>query len=209
MNKINKDFLIFFIFLLMANLSFSATNDYTESYFLKSLSIEFPGKISGLELSAINNFEEREKGLGIGLSYRSNGIKADVYIYNLGFNDITNGIDSELARMSFQRASMDIEALAKGKIYNKLRVLSDNEIKKIGNIYFLSKKYNYIEGGSQKESYLLLTCLKGNFIKIRLTYNIIADNDLNTVGENFLSDLSKILYDKNLNKGTEHAIDKN
>jgi len=190
----NKNFLIVATFLSILNLAISATNNFTEGYFLKSLSVKFPAKISELELSAINDFEEKEKGLGVSLLYRGNGIKADIYVYNLGFNDIVDGVDSELAKMSFQRSNMDIEEMARRKIYNKLKCLNTENVKKIGTIDFLSKKYNYIESGTQKDSYLLLTCMKGNFIKIRLTYNVVADSDLSIVGEKFLHSLSDILH---------------
>jgi hypothetical protein len=50
--------------------------------------IIFPSEIALLKFEKITDYEKNNRGLGIGLSYRSEqGFKADIYLYNLGVKD--------------------------------------------------------------------------------------------------------------------------
>jgi hypothetical protein len=53
------------------------------------------------------------------LSYRDEDIKADIYIYDLNVPDIPDGVSSELAKMTFKVAVMEIQHLSAKKVYKE------------------------------------------------------------------------------------------
>jgi hypothetical protein len=165
----------------------------SEGYYSEKISVRFPSRISLMELTNITFFEEKNPGLGTGLSYRGDDIKADVYIYDMNFSRIPDGVSSEFAKINFKWSNMEIEELGRRGVYARLKELGSDGVKKISDTDYLCKKFSYVEEGSSKESFLYLTCRSGNFIKIRLTYNTVPREELGNSPTEFMETVSKLL----------------
>ncbi len=182
--------------LLACHLAIFAKDDSSVGYYSEKISAKFPSGISGMDLTEITDFEKRRSGLGVGLSYRADDMRADIYIYDMGMTDIPDGISSGLAEMSLKWSAMEIEEQGRRRIYASLKELDGPRVMKLKSSEFLCKRYSFIEAGLQKESFLLLTCRGGNFIKIRLTYSTVSDSDVKAGAQDFLDSVAGIIETK-------------
>ncbi|HBC87745.1 MAG TPA: hypothetical protein DCZ94_12380 [Lentisphaeria bacterium] len=138
------------------------------------------------------DYEKKNKGLGVGLSYRAPGINADIYVYDFRIKDILDGTNSETVKKHFEEVSGDIYQYEKMKKYKDVKALGEMEKKNMAGIDFLCRKFTYSSEGKDKESFIYLTGYKGNFLKIRITH---AAKDEKLAGEaaNFASKVFEIL----------------
>ena len=131
--------------------------------------IPLPAQLGGLERGTIIDNEVRSRGLGITVAYGSSGVKATVFIYNLGIQDLIEGIESPTVKAHAQQTLKDI--IESHTDVSVLEPLSPG----IGSCAgFLRAKLSYVEkGGSTAEplhSYVYLSSRKGSFVKARVSY---------------------------------------
>ena len=188
MNKIQKVFLLFqvaFFFL-------SVQQAQGESYLHRPTGILFPEKIMGLENVRVTDYEASYPGFGVGVSYRSPTIKADVYLYTGGLPSIPDGVESTLVTQHFQQICGDIYTLEKSGSYHSVERLSEGKVS-LGTHVALSASFSYFQDGVEQVSYIYLTGYKNHFLKIRFTYHKSAESNGKTSLNTFLGRIGELL----------------
>lgn len=158
------------------------------TYLHRATGIEFPDKIAGLENVKVTDYEDRYPGLGIGVSYRHSGIKADIYLYKGRFPQIPQGINSPLITHHFEQVVGDIYNYEKKGAYQSVKKLSEGKIS-LGHQSALSASFSYFEKDIERLSYIYLTGYDNHFLKIRFTYY----QSVKTDGKASLSDFLKTI----------------
>jgi len=130
----------------------------------------FPPRIGSLELSSQTNFEQRSPGLGMGWSYHTEGIKADVYLYNGRLTTIPNDLSSPLVAGHFQEVVAEIYAMKSQGYYSDVRTIAPEEKVYIGSMPFLHAELKFTQENVPRISHVYLTVWKNQFLKIRFTY---------------------------------------
>jgi len=153
---------------------------------------DFPKRIGQFNLGSIVNFERAKPGLGYGLPYNAPGVKATVYVYNNGISNLPTGIDSRIVKHQFNSACGDIE-----KVNSDAQRYRADERFTVAGIPLLHAVYMYTEvkPGIRKPvlSHLYFSSLKGNFIKIRITYSPDETPNGERLQVQFVESLCKIL----------------
>ncbi|MBW1643973.1 MAG: hypothetical protein JRJ76_14160 [Deltaproteobacteria bacterium] len=145
----------------------------SDTYFHFASGIEFPKKLAEMEMKCVFNYELTTPGLGIDVKYGTLNIWTDIFIYNLGFDKIPDGIESDIIRKHFEGVIGDIYKAYEQGIYDAVVKLAENEethgtiAKKID---FLSAYLITSKSGEKNFSHIYLSGYNNNFIKIRFSY---------------------------------------
>src|SRR5512133_1125858 len=108
MRKLNVTIIILFgIFLTMAS------NCAAEHYRHQRTGILFPETINMLKLARATDYEPLYAGLGTGISYRTETMRADIFLYDLKQGPIPDGVSSPVIGKEFDQAFSDILAMEK------------------------------------------------------------------------------------------------
>lgn len=188
MNRIQKVLLLFqvaFFFL-------SVQQAQGGSYLHCPTGILFPEKITGLENVKVTDYEAKNPGLGVGVSYRSPTIKADVYLYTEALPSIPDGVESPLITQHFQQICGDIYTLEKIGAYHSVERLSEGKVS-LGTHVALSASFSYFQDGVEQLSYIYLTGYKNHFLKIRFTYHKSTESNGKTSLNTFLGRIGELL----------------
>ncbi len=155
--------------------------------------------MGGLPLVEKTNYPDPR--LGIGYHYRDDAIAVcSLYIYNGGHSSITHGVNSEAVRKEFQRAKNDVIRAGELGRYKSVKELKDRTrtiSSESGNTEYLESSFSLIAKGASRVSYLFLTGVSGNFVKVRCTYVEDESSEGEKAVSNFLSDLSREIKSNN------------
>lgn len=152
----------------------STTTFASEQNEVKNISgIPIPLTISEFEVKKEINNEIVKKGLGHTFHYNAPSVKVSLYVYNLNYNSIPQGIESSIVKEHFLQINNDVIC------YNPTaQQIIDNETLFISGIPVLHAVFFYSEkkAGSTLPvfSHTYLTSLKNQFIKLRISY--LAEN---------------------------------
>jgi hypothetical protein len=146
--------------------------------------------VSRAKLIDVRDYEKEYPGLGVGIMYRTNTFKADVFLYDLGNPSIPSGAASQVITDQFEQARGDVYTLEKRGIYKDIAVLIQKETVNMGDFPFLHSRMTFTQDDIKRVSHLYLAGYKGQFVKVRITYffNNTADGEqslaefLNTLG---------------------------
>lgn len=142
-------------------------------YFDDKSKVSFNQKYHDLFAQACFNYElDDEKGNGFGLSYRSDKVKGDIYVYDLNHKGLFTGTDSPLVALEMFRVLDEI-------VYSKIHHLNES-VSGLSPVYKMSNEYGdrkldvfyaWINSDSPNDvgSLLILTCVNGYYFKIRVT----------------------------------------
>jgi hypothetical protein len=130
----------------------------------------FPPRIGGLELSNQTDFEKDSPGLGMGWSYHTEGIKADVYLYNGRLATIPDDLSSPIVAGHFQEVVAEIYAMKSQGYYTDIRTVTPEERVNIGSMSFLHAELKFTQENIPRVSHVYLTVWKNQFLKIRFTF---------------------------------------
>lgn len=148
---------------------------------LKIDNLKLPFEIASLQYQPEESIDYSLKygkpSLGIGLAYSALGIEATVYSYPAQ----TEVTDNSL-KLEFQRASEDIEAIAKENI----KAWPDPPYEQ--NIL---KRYWMLGAEAERATALWLLAIEDNFIKIRMTWQ--RDREIDKLATRFPHELTKKL----------------
>ena len=168
----------------------------TDSYY----EIEMPRIISGLERGEATVNEIQPPGLGVSIPYRGKGIQATVYIYDLGYEEIPDGPESDLVISQLWKTVDDVQSALDQGIYEAAQ-LKD----KFGTgspsrgREFLCAELELRQNGLIEDSYIYLTGFKKKFIKVRIT--MPKDSQLDHIARDFADEIAKEFWpDGRLNK---------
>lgn len=132
--------------------------------------IDFPRTLGGFELKSVNDLEKLSPGLGVSLNYNVPGVVATVYVYGATWGNIPDGADSPIIKKHFASVKNDVI-----KIHPDAKILDRESqflVEGIPVLHSASQYISIVEGARKaEESHLYLTALKGNFVKVRITYS--------------------------------------
>lgn len=131
--------------------------------------IDFPRTLGAFELGPIENYEKSRPGAGVSLTYDTPGVIADVYVYGATWGNIPDGVDSPIIKKHFASVKNDVI-----KMHPDAQILDHESQFLVEGIPVLHSAFQYISmvgGRKAEESHLYLTALKGNFVKVRITYS--------------------------------------
>lgn len=131
----------------------------------------FSEKFGTLRLVGVYNYEKDFPGDGVGLSYRSDGIKLDAYVYDKKIKNIPSGVHSVQLNAQFSAIESEIADSAMKQNLVGFRTVNAKSQVKFSGVPYLHVSYSYFFDGHQKFSRLFLTCYKKQFIKFRATYD--------------------------------------
>ena len=134
------------------------------------LGISVPSKILDFVIKKEINNEVVREGLGYTLYYNAVGVKASLYIYNLGYKKLPQGIDSDIINEHFNQINNDVIR------YNPLaQKIVDGEKLSISGIPVLHSVFFYTEQKTGLKdpifSHSYLASIKGQFVKLRVSYS--------------------------------------
>lgn len=167
-----------------------------ETYTSPELGFTFPATLAGMKLVETTDFEQEQKGLGTGISYRGEAEKADFYIYNLGQPSLPAGVSSPLIKQHFDQVKNEVMIMEKKGYYNNVAFPIPSETVSIGNLEFLHSEMSYDESGTPCVSHLYLTVFKDQFFKIRYTMKADGRDPVKSL-QKFLEALAPVLTAKN------------
>ena len=132
--------------------------------------IYFPNNLAGFTLGSVINNETDTPGQGYSLLYDHPGVKASVFVYNLGIKNIPNGDDSKIVHDAFERAISDVKS-----VHPDAQNLDATPQLSIHGISLLHAAFQYkaVETGWHDVvfSHVYMTAQNGNFILVRTTYS--------------------------------------
>ena len=164
-----------------------------EAFACQELGVTFPAELGGLPLTGVTDYERDEPGLGVGLSYRKDRIKADLYVYSAGIPVVPAGVKSKLMDDHFYQMSGDVVEMERRGVYEGVQILIPEEVVLIGRRPFLHANLRFAFEGTPMDSHIYLTGLAGRFLKIRFSF---PESDAQTAREiqrAFLAQLGGIL----------------
>jgi hypothetical protein len=163
--------------------------------------ILFPSEIDPLlTFSGLDNYEEKEKGLGVGLRYDNSklGIKANIYLYNQGKKNIPDGTLSSIVKEAYKDSISEMYGMEKKGYYKNVKKLN-NGIVSFRNNSFHRSKYSYKDLVLPENkrvnvvSYTYVTGYKGYILKIRFTYINDSPEDGEPFHDIFMKSILKII----------------
>lgn len=137
---------------------------------------EFPSSIAGAGWFQITNYAVDGGPGGIGASYRSNRLKADLYLYDAGDPSWANKpLEERFVRELASIPSVMQEMERRGH-YTGVKLTPAKDAK-AGDLTFSHLRITYAERNVQKKSDFYLAPYRGRLLKIRLTADEPIDDD--------------------------------
>ncbi|MEN6617685.1 MAG: hypothetical protein ABFD12_14105 [Syntrophorhabdus sp.] len=148
-----------------------ATNANAAPYRHERTNIVFPDTVNTLKLVKTTDYEPLYAGLGTGISYRTETMRADIFLYDLKQGPIPEGASHITVTNEFEQALNDILALEKQGTYKNVSILIRKEIIPVGpKLKFVHSLLTYQQNNIKLISHLYLTGHNGLFVKLRITY---------------------------------------
>ncbi|MBP7529780.1 MAG: hypothetical protein KA801_17800 [Syntrophorhabdaceae bacterium] len=159
------------MFIVVVIIVMTVQNVLAEPYRHQKTGLLFPDPVGTMKLVRATDYEPLYAGLGTGISYRTQTIRADVFLYDLVQGPIPDGISSPIVSKEFDQASGDIYSLEKQGTYRNVSVIVKKEtVAAGGHIKFLHSVLTYEQNNIKLISHLYLTGYRGFFMKLRITY---------------------------------------
>ncbi|MHB8109574.1 MAG: hypothetical protein ACYDHW_06015 [Syntrophorhabdaceae bacterium] len=137
----------------------------------------FPETVNSLKLVRATDYEPLYAGLGSGISYRTETIRADIFLYDLKQGPIPEGTSNSVVNNEFEQALNDIVLMEKQGTYKNVSILVKKEIALVGpKLKFIHGILTYQQNNIKLISHLYLTGHSGVFMKLRITYLQEAGN---------------------------------
>lgn len=162
----------------------------------KHSGIPLPETMGNFKRTKVIDNELENPGLETTVYYNTPGMKATLYIYNMGKKNIANGIDSQFIKDSFEGAKNDVKEAARLEYYkltSELSSRSSHLILESKCIPVLVAEFSYQDKGQEFSSWLYMTGYKNQIIKLRVSH-YKADKDLaDPIHQDFLKAVANLL----------------
>lgn len=164
--------------------------------------IVFPARLGGMVGRGMDRYGQQE--LGVSVRYEgAHLLKTDVYVYNMGFKAIPNGVDSDVVRNHFGSVTQDVFAAQRQGLYSSVVEIGSGTTL-LGSpkegLRALYKCFEYYQNPSpgivsteRRRSYIVLTGYRNHFLKIRLTFLTNTEHYGEAMLKRFLADLGRVL----------------
>lgn len=149
-------------------------------YYSPDLGLTFPATLAGLAIDSITDWEQKRPGMGQSIAYVSPQVKATIFIYTAGLPQIREGIESSSAQASFIQAMNEIFMAEKWGFLTSASLLESNRvaIASAGKVItLLHAAFQLGEDGTERLSYLYVTGYRNRFVKLRLTYDSLDQDE--------------------------------
>jgi len=161
----------FVVIVLVLTLLVSTGDGLAEPYRHQRTGLVFPDPVNTLKLVRATDYEPLYAGLGTGISYRTDTMRADIFLYDLAQGPVPEGVSSEVVSKEFDNALQDIRALEAQGTYRNVSVVVRKETASVGDrLKFLHGLLTYEQNNIRLISHLYLTGHGGLFMKLRITY---------------------------------------
>jgi hypothetical protein len=147
---------------------------FAASYQHPATGLVFPDTLASLKKGEFTDYEKRQRGLGIGVSYTASGIAANIFVYNFGIRDFPAGPDEPAMKKHFEQVVGDVVNFGKQGKYLNLKQLSEKEVvlgPSPNGPRALSASFSFMVNKMDSVSSLYLISYKKHFIKVRYTYD--------------------------------------
>lgn len=146
-------------------------NVLAEPYRHQKTGLVFPDLVNTMKLVKTTDYEPLYAGLGTGISYRTETMRADIFLYDLQQGPVPGGSSSETVVKEFGQAVADVYSLEKQGTYRNISVVVKKETVPVGGgLKFLHSVLTYEQNNIKLISHLYLTGYGGVFMKLRITY---------------------------------------
>lgn len=155
------------ILAIAALLAFAATTraQETVSYY----GFDFPLRIGALTRGDVTNFEKDNPGLGYGVRYSGQGVRADIFVYNLGKRSISWDVFHPDQKQELANAIRDVHRAKERGLYRAVKEGEEFESPAVKNPFFRCKAFVIDRGeGRVEDSALCLGAQNNTFFKIRI-----------------------------------------
>ncbi len=148
---------------------------YGKDVYLENLNTTIPSKIGKYAFEEKIDYEKTQ-GLGYELRFRSEDGLISIFVYDINFKNIPEGISAELIKEEHSFAKDDVKkAESMGRYRNvKDSVINPSLNKELQGKY-LTASYTFDIPSGGCKSYLLVRGYNGQFLKIRATLYIVND----------------------------------
>lgn len=147
-----------------------AGNARAEPYRHQKTGLVFPDPVNTLKLVRATDYEPLYAGLGTGISYRTETMRADIFLYDLTQGPIPDGISSQVVSKEFDQALQDIYSLETQGTYRNVSVVVKKEVARVGDrLTFFHGVLTYEQNNIKLISHVYLTGCRGLFMKLRIT----------------------------------------
>jgi hypothetical protein len=181
-------------------------------YVESATGLAFPVKLGGMTFGGAHGYGQRE--LGVSLRYavdkpddKAADLWADIYIYDMGQKNIPEGADSDGTRAAFEDARQAILTMEKKGRFKDLKVVIEKPLAlKVGekNLAFLCATFEYTiapapdsaDAPQAVVSHLFVTGYRGQFLKVRCTYDAASKEAGTKIVKAFMADLGVTLSQK-------------
>ncbi len=158
------------VVVLAMGLMISAGSARAEPYRHQRTGLMFPDPVNTLKLVKATDYEPLYAGLGTGISYRTDTMRADIFLYDLTQGPIPDGVSSQIVSKEFDQALQDIYSLETQGTYRNVSIVVRKEIVSVGDhLKFLHGVLTYEQNNIKLISHLYLTGCRGLFMKLRIT----------------------------------------
>ncbi len=170
MKKRRSVLAIFLMAALAAVLVLNAGPASAEPYRNPKTGLVFPETVGSMKLVKVTDYEPLYAGLGTGISYRTETIRADIFLYDLQKGPVPAGVSSPVVAVEFDQAIADIYSMETSGTYKKVATIIKKETVPVGGLKFLHSILTYEQNNIKLISHLYLTGYGGLFMKLRVTY---------------------------------------
>ncbi|MGE0151956.1 MAG: hypothetical protein AB7R90_05010 [Reyranellaceae bacterium] len=186
--------------LALLGLSLAATAARAQGgYHSPALGVTFPATMGGLRFVRTTDFEQRQRGLGVGVYYNNPSpfVAVDVFIYDKG-GRVPSGYEPAAIQDEARQAVADIHSVAASGLYANVKVFQGPTPCRAGGGVFQCATLEYVrtpqgQPAVPTRSLLLLRGAKGNFVKVRLSWPQAQDVQAEPVVERWLTELVRLL----------------
>ena len=130
---------------------------------------EFPLRIGPLTRGDVTDFEKTKAGLGYGIRYSGEGLRVDIFVYNLGKRSISWDVFHADQKQEFDSAVRDVQRAKERGLYRDVKEGREFESPSVKNPFFWCKAFVIDRGeGRVEDSSLCLGARSNTFVKVRI-----------------------------------------
>lgn len=131
----------------------------------------FPPRIGELTRGDITDFEKTSRGAGYGIRYTGEGIRVDLFVYDLGKSSVSWNVFHKDQQTEFEESIRAVHRAKERGIYRDVKEGEEFETPAVKNPFFRCKAFVLDRGQGRTEDSVL--CLGGRnekFFKARIAF---------------------------------------
>lgn len=156
---------------LFVHMVIAPMDGLAEPYRHQRTGLVFPDSVNTLRLFRATDYEPLYAGVGTGISYRTDAMRADVFLYDRREGPIPDGTSSKVVNDEFDGIVQEIYALEAQGTYRNVSVIVKKETISVGGrLKFLHGVLAYELNNIKCISHIYLAGYNGLFMRLRVVY---------------------------------------